>query len=119
VESVSLADAAPFSNNESASNVSTEGYTAADGEDMSSDLNSVGPGFFRTLGAALVAGREFTDRDVPGAPKVAIVNQAFVKSTSEAATRSVSAWSKARAGCSIWRSSASFATWIIKRFANK
>ncbi len=79
VEAVSLADAAPFSNSESASNVTVEGYTSADGEDMGSDLNSVGPRFFQTLGAALVAGREFTDRDVPGAPKVAIVNQAFVK----------------------------------------
>jgi hypothetical protein len=37
------------------------------------------PGYFRTLGARLVAGREFEDRDVPGSPRVAIVNQAFVK----------------------------------------
>lgn len=79
VESVSVADAAPFSDSESASNVSVEGYAAADGEDMNSDMNSVGPGFFRTLGAPLVAGREFTEADAPGAPKVAIVNQAFVK----------------------------------------
>ena len=79
VESVSIADSAPFSDSESASNVTVEGYTPADGEDMNSDFNSVGPGFFRMLGARLVAGREFTDRDVPGAPKVGIVNEAFVK----------------------------------------
>jgi predicted permease len=79
VESVSIADAAPFTNSESASNVTVEGYNPADGESMDSDRNSVGPNFFHALAVPLVAGREFTDRDAPGAPKVAIVNEAFVK----------------------------------------
>jgi predicted permease len=46
---------------------------------MDSDLSAIGPGYFRTLGAPLIAGREFTALDAAGAPKVAIVNQAFVK----------------------------------------
>jgi hypothetical protein len=50
VESVSIADSAPFSDSESASNVTVEGYTGADGEDMNADFDTVGPGFFRTLG---------------------------------------------------------------------
>jgi predicted permease len=79
VESVSLADAVPFSNDESSSNVTVEGYNAADGEDMDSDVSAIGPGYFRTLGAPLIAGREFTALDAADAPKVAIVNQAFVK----------------------------------------
>ena len=79
IESVSIADAAPFDNGETSSNVSVEGYTATDGENMDANTNSVGPAFFRTLGAPLAAGREFSERDVPGAPKVAIVNEAFVK----------------------------------------
>jgi len=53
-----------------------EGSTAASKE---SNFNRVGPGYFRTMGTALIAGRDFDDRDTLGSPKVAIVNEAFVK----------------------------------------
>jgi predicted permease len=39
--------------------------------------NHVSPGFFRLLDTALLAGRDFDERDVPGAPMVAIVNELF------------------------------------------
>jgi predicted permease len=39
--------------------------------------NVVGPGYFRTLGVALRAGREFDERDVPASPLVAVVSDAF------------------------------------------
>ncbi|MCX6595673.1 MAG: ABC transporter permease, partial [Acidobacteria bacterium] len=42
-------------------------------------FNQIGPGYFRTLGIPLVAGREFTDSDAANAPKAAIVNEAFVR----------------------------------------
>jgi predicted permease len=42
-------------------------------------LHYVGPGFFRTLGMALLAGRSFSDADRTGAPEVAIVNQRFAE----------------------------------------
>jgi predicted permease len=52
--------------------------------DRDVELNSVTPGFFRTMGIKIVAGRNFDERDVrpPGEPgwRSAIVNQAFVKS---------------------------------------
>jgi putative ABC transport system permease protein len=41
--------------------------------------NAVTPDWFETLGTPLVAGRHFTDGDGTGAPRVAIVNQAFVR----------------------------------------
>jgi predicted permease len=41
--------------------------------------NQVTPGFFDTYGQRLVAGRAFTDRDRDGAPRVAIVNEAFAR----------------------------------------
>jgi len=41
--------------------------------------NRVGPRFFEILGVRLLAGREFDERDVSGAPAVAIVNQAMVQ----------------------------------------
>jgi predicted permease len=40
---------------------------------------SVGPRFFGTMRIPMVAGRDFDDRDRPGAPAVAIVNQLFAK----------------------------------------
>jgi predicted permease len=42
-------------------------------------LNRVGPGYFKTLLAPVLAGREFNERDNISAPKVAIVNEQFAK----------------------------------------
>jgi len=46
---------------------------------VSSRVNEVGAGFFATVGIPILAGREFTTSDVRGAPKVAVVNQAFAR----------------------------------------
>jgi predicted permease len=50
--------------------------------DREANLNAVTPGFFSTLGARIVAGRDFDERDtrIVGAtgPRTAIVNEAFV-----------------------------------------
>jgi predicted permease len=59
--------------------VSVEGYPAGPDTDMNSRYNEIGVGYFRTLGVPLIAGREFTRGDAAGAPKVAIVNEAFAK----------------------------------------
>jgi predicted permease len=42
-------------------------------------FTQVGTAYFRTMGTPLLAGRDFDRRDTPGAPKVAIVNQAFAQ----------------------------------------
>jgi predicted permease len=41
--------------------------------------NVISPEWFRTLGTRLIAGRDFTDRDRPGAPRVALVNEVFAR----------------------------------------
>ena len=64
---------------ESSNNVRADGYRPAPGENVDAYRNRVGPGFFRTLGTPLRAGREFTDGDRPGAPMVAVVNEAFAR----------------------------------------
>ncbi len=79
VDSVALADSGPLSHSTSITNVALEGYAAKDDEDIDVRLMSVGPGYFRTLGTPLIDGREFEQRDGADAPKVAVVNQAFLK----------------------------------------
>ena len=56
-----------------------EGFEAGPDTNTSASFNGVGPGYFKTMGIPLMSGREFTRADVFGAPKVAVVNQAFAK----------------------------------------
>jgi putative ABC transport system permease protein len=59
--------------------VSVQGFAKTPDTDDDADFDAVGPDFFRVLGIQLVSGREFTPSDVVGAPKVAVVNEAFAK----------------------------------------
>ena len=83
----------------SSSTVRVEGYEAKEEEDMNPNFNTVAPGFFSTLGIPLLAGRDFNDGDVAGAPKVAVVNEAFARYFYGTRARSgaASAWAAARA----------------------
>jgi putative ABC transport system permease protein len=60
-------------------NVTVEGFTAGPDTNTSGYSSAVGPGYFRTLGIPLIAGREFTASDNATAPKVAVVNEAFAR----------------------------------------
>jgi len=59
--------------------VSVQGFQGGPDVDSNSRFNEVGAGYFSTMGVPLMSGREFTDADGPGAQKVAIVNEEFVK----------------------------------------
>jgi predicted permease len=61
------------------SSVSVQGFVSGPDTDTHSNFNQISPGYFRTLGIPLMAGREFTRADAAGAPKVVIVNEAFAK----------------------------------------
>jgi putative ABC transport system permease protein len=60
-------------------NVTVEGFEAGAGVNTTASTARVGVDYFRTLGIPLIAGREFTDADTKGSPKVAIVNEAFAR----------------------------------------
>jgi predicted permease len=51
----------------------------AGAEKSTAVIRTVSPGYFRTLGIARLAGREFTVDDVAGAPRVAIVNDLLAR----------------------------------------
>jgi len=74
---VGAAGSGPFTNSDRGANITVEGYHARQDEDMQCALDSVSPGFFRTLKIPLLAGRDFTQADGSDAPKVAIVNEQF------------------------------------------
>jgi predicted permease len=59
--------------------VSVEGFETGPDTDVSAAFNTTGPGYFRTLGIPLLAGRDFMESDDVGAPGVAIVNEAFTR----------------------------------------
>jgi predicted permease len=43
------------------------------------DMGHIAPGYFKTIGTPLLAGREFNQHDTAGSQKVAIVNQEFAR----------------------------------------
>lgn len=49
--------------------------TALNWESVTADRRAVGPGFFRTMGATLLAGREFTARDMASERRLVIVDE--------------------------------------------
>jgi predicted permease len=79
VQSASLAVVPVLTGEEWDSSITIEGYHAKDGENMGPHMNYVSPDHFRTMAIPVKLGRDFNERDETGSPKVAIVNQKFVK----------------------------------------
>jgi len=79
VSSVSAATIPILANDEWGSDVTIQGYTAREGEDMHVWRNEVGPNYFATLGTPLLAGREFSQSDTAASPLVAVVNATFAR----------------------------------------
>lgn len=79
VVAVGAARGGVFNGSDRGGNVTVEGYHARPDEDMQCAIDAVSAGFMSTLKIPLVAGRDFTEADGSGAPKVAIVNQQFTR----------------------------------------
>ncbi len=61
------------------STIRVEGYQPKEDENMNPYVDSVSPGYFATMGIPQLLGREFSDADRVGGPRVAIVNDVFAK----------------------------------------
>ncbi len=79
VRSVSAAEIPILTDSDAGANITVEGYVPQENEDMHILKNWVGPNYFSTMGTPLLAGREFSQTDSAGSPKVAIINEAFAR----------------------------------------
>jgi putative ABC transport system permease protein len=79
VRDVSMSEIGALSGSQWSMSVRVDGYQAKEGEDMNPSVDGVGPRYFATMGIPLVSGREFTERDVKGAPRVAVINETMAK----------------------------------------
>ncbi|HKV62549.1 MAG TPA: ABC transporter permease [Candidatus Acidoferrum sp.] len=66
----------PFGGNTWNDNILNEG---SDQDAGVAWLNYIGPGYFKTVGTPMIAGRDFDENDTATSVRVAIVNQAFVR----------------------------------------
>ena len=79
VEIATLTAELPLGLGGSRRGISVEGYTPRPGEDLEVHSTMVGPDYFRTMRIPIARGREFDGRDGEGAPRVVMVNEAFVR----------------------------------------
>jgi predicted permease len=75
---VAADDGGPYADAGWGSGIRVEGYHPDGNRPAGASLEAISPGYLRTLGIPLRAGREFNERDTPGAPKAVVVNESFV-----------------------------------------
>jgi len=78
VQDVAASFYVPLSGSKGVATVQTDA-TSQGSPSFTTEFNRATPGYFRTLGIPLLAGRDFADADTSGAPAVIIVNQAFAE----------------------------------------
>ena len=76
VEAVSETAFVPLDGSSTSNRVWMDGSTFQ--QAVVSNFNETGPGYLKTLGIPLLAGRDFDRRDSANSPAVALVNEAFV-----------------------------------------
>ena len=79
VTSVSAAEIPVFTDSNSGSNITVEGYQPQNDEEMTVNQNYVGPNYFSTLGIPLIGGREFNNGDAANSMKAAVVNETMAR----------------------------------------
>jgi putative ABC transport system permease protein len=79
VRSVGASSIAPFSGGGTATQFLAEGHDPSAGDFFQADWRSVTPGFFKTLGIALVRGRLLEATDVQDHPHVVVIDETMAR----------------------------------------
>jgi predicted permease len=80
IRTASLSIHEPLSANVSDTALKVQGATAGEQDDMTPvNVEPIGPNYFATMQTPILSGREFTNSDRAGAPKVAVVNQSTAR----------------------------------------
>ncbi|MGH7627235.1 MAG: ADOP family duplicated permease, partial [Gemmatimonadaceae bacterium] len=79
IAAVSLSENGIFSGTESGTTLQVEGFLARADSDTLVTYDDVGPGYFRTIGAHLLQGRDIEARDNETGSKVAVVNETMAR----------------------------------------
>ena len=80
VKAAGATDSLPLGNSASASAILAEGYKARPGESLLAPAEvRISDGYFEAIGAKLVAGRFFTERDTAGATRAIIVDDRLAR----------------------------------------
>jgi putative ABC transport system permease protein len=79
VRSASAVASLPLTGDNIRSSFEIEGQPTPMGSRPSADFNAIEPNYLRTLGIALLAGRDFTERDTLKSTPVALVNRALAQ----------------------------------------
>jgi predicted permease len=79
VTAVSFSTFSPLAGWSGFTDAKLEGYSPRQGENPAIAINFVGPSYFKTLGTAVLRGRDITAKDRSGAPRVAVINEAMAQ----------------------------------------
>jgi predicted permease len=79
VTGVTMSENGLFSGTESGTTLQAEGFTPSAAGDTVAAYDQVGPGYFKTIGARLIAGRDFAESDNEQAAPTVIVNESLAR----------------------------------------
>jgi len=79
VKAATFSENGLFSGTESGANLDVEGFTPASNDDRQSRFDQIGPDYFTKIGIPIILGRDISERDAPGAPRVAVINDTMAK----------------------------------------
>jgi putative ABC transport system permease protein len=79
VSNVGATNDPELADNGESGNISIQGYSAHEDEDMNAEQPSVTAGYFEALKIPLLAGRTFTDHDDPAHPIAVVVNETLAR----------------------------------------
>jgi predicted permease len=69
-----------FSGTESGAGIeNVEGFTPSSDRDRATRYDQIGPQYFTDLGIPILLGRDISERDLPGAPRVTVINDTMAK----------------------------------------